>query len=270
MPILEIIGYFGAIMIGVALGLLGGGGSILAVPIFAYLFGIDKMVATAYSLFVVGVSSIAGAFSYFERDLISYRTVLFFGVPATLSVFLNRYFVIPLIPENLLVIDGFVLTKGASVMLLFSLLMILSARIMIKGREVVIHDDEKRITSPFRYFSIIVQGLFIGFITSLVGAGGGFLIIPSIIALFHLPVKKAIGTSLCIVMMNSLIGFSGDIGNIQIEWIFLIKFSGLSLSGIFLGSFLSKRIPGSKLKPMFGWFVLIMGVWIIIKETIIK
>lgn len=267
---MEIVGYFSAVLIGITLGLLGGGGSILAVPIFVYLFGLDKMLATAYSLFVVGVSSIAGAFSYFERGLISYKTVVFFGIPATISVFLNRYLLLPLLPEELFSIGDLVVKKGMAIMLLFAVLMILAARIMIKGRDSNSFEKERGIESTLEYFTVILKGIMIGFVTSLVGAGGGFLIIPAVISMFHLSIKKAIGTSLCIIMLNSLIGFSGDVSNLDIEWLFLMKFTGLSVVGIFIGSYLSKLIPGAKLKPAFGYFVLIMGFFIILKETILK
>ena len=261
-----VIGFFGALLIGLTMGLLGGGGSILAVPIFVYLFGLDEMTATAYSLFVVGVSSIAGTYSYFERKLIDLKTVLFFGLPATVSVFANRYYVLPNIPE-VLYDGGFQITKGMMVMVLFSVLMLASSLSMLFKKS-----DESKLSAENKdqnLIKVIFTGVGVGFVTSIVGAGGGFLIVPAIVSLMNLPVKQAIGTSLSIIMLNSLIGFTGDVSHIVIDWPFIIKFSGLSIVGIFVGSHFSRKISGKKLKRAFGWFVLVMGTWILIKETIL-
>lgn len=266
--IFSLIGYLGALIIGLTMGLLGGGGSILAVPIFVYLFGFNEILATAYSLFVVGVSSIAGTYSYFERNLIDFRTVGLFGIPATLSVFFNRYFLLPRIPEVLIDGDSFLLTKGMAVMILFSILMLSSSISMLLKKKGSNPNFTQDSSTPI--FKIVLLGIGIGFITSLVGAGGGFLIVPAIVGLLQLPIKKAIGTSLSIIMMNSLIGFSGDIGNLPIDWLFLVKFSGLSILGIFLGSYFSRKISGARLKPAFGVFVLVMGTWILIKELFLN
>ena len=265
---MEILGWVLAIFVGLALGLMGGGGSILCVPIFVYLFGFDTDLATSYSLFVVGVSSIAGTFKYFEEKLISFRAFISFGMPALLAVYLNRLLLIPKIETNLFQVGDFWVTKDMLVMLLFAGLMLPAAYIMIKGRD--LEEDAEKKAKNLNYPLVVVAGFIIGFFTSLIGAGGGFLIIPAMVLLFKMPVKRAIGTSLSIIMVNSLIGFSGDVqADLQIDWIFLLKFTGLAVGGIFAGIYLSRHISGQKLKPLFGWFVLIMGIGIIVKELVL-
>lgn len=264
---MEIIGWILAVFVGLALGLMGGGGSILCVPIFVYLFGYDTDLATSYSLFVVGVSSIAGTFKYLEEKLVSFQALLSFGLPALVAVYLNRLWLIPQIPDELFQLGDYWVTKDMLVMLLFAGLMLPAARLMIKGRDL---EEEAELKSKnLNYPLVILIGLIIGFFTSLIGAGGGFLIIPAMVILFKMPVKRAIGTSLSIIMINSLIGFSGDVqAELNIEWVFLLKFTGLAVAGIFAGIYLSRHISGQKLKPLFGWFVLAMGVFIILKELV--
>ena len=265
----EIAGWILAVFVGLSLGLMGGGGSILCVPIFVYLFGFDTDQATSYSLFVVGVSSIAGTFKYLEEKLVSVRALVSFGLPALVAVYANRMWVNPAIPQELGSFGEFIITKDMLVMLLFAGLMVPAARIMIKGRDLAA--DAERSGADLNYAKIVVLGLLVGFVTSLIGAGGGFLIIPALVLLFKMPVKRAIGTSLSIIMVNSLIGFSGDIGaDLEIDWLFLMKFTGLAVAGIFIGIYLSHSISGQKLKPAFGWFVLVMGIIIIVKELIMK
>ncbi len=262
---LEIIGYISAIAVGLSLGLLGGGGSILCVPILYYLFSIPSEKATAYSLFVVGVSSIAGTFKYLEEKLVNIQALLVFGIPASISVWLNRYYIIHEIPDPILSIGSFEIGKDIFIMLLFAVMMIGAARIMIKGRDI----EETEASTSINYPVVVITAFIVGFLTSLVGAGGGFVIIPVMVKLFKMPIKRAIGTSLALIMANSLIGFSGDISSgIDIDWLFLMKFSGLAVVGIFLGIYLSHSIPGKKLKPIFGWFVLTMGLIILIERII--
>ena len=267
MDILEILGYISASLIGISLGLIGGGGSILTVPVLVYLIGMNPVAATAYSLFIVGFSSLIGAGKYTTKKLVSYKTAVVFGLPSLVAVFLTRKFVVPAIPEQLFQLGDFVFTKDIALMVLFALLMIAASISMIRGRKEVeeIADEAQR----FNYPLIIVEGLVVGGLTGLVGAGGGFLIIPALVVLSKLPMKMAIGTSLLIIAIKSMIGFLGDVSNMEIDWVFLGIFSAISVVGIFIGSYLSNFISGSKLKPAFGWFVLIMGVYIITKEVIL-
>ena len=274
---MEILGYIGAILMGLSLGLIGGGGSILTVPILVYLFHVDAVLATAYSLFIVGLTSLVGSFSHIKLGNIHWRTAIVFGIPSIISVFLTRSMLVPRIPDPILTIGqdpnggaAFVLTKSVGLLLLFAVIMVLAAYSMIKPTKksaTVTAEGTDNAEPQFNYPLILAEGAVVGVVTGLVGAGGGFLIIPALVLLAKLPMKQAVGTSLMIIAAKSLIGFVGDMrGDEMIDWSFLMSFSAIAVGGILLGSWLSKRIPGEKLKPAFGWFVLVMGTYIIFKE----
>ncbi len=265
MDILEILGYISASLIGISLGLIGGGGSILTVPVLVYMMGIAPVAATAYSLFIVGFSSLIGAGKYSKMKLVSYKTAVVFGIPSLIAVFLTRKFLVPAIPETLFSVGNFVFTKGIALMVLFAILMILASISMIRGRKEV---EEAAVQQKFNYPLIILEGLLVGTLTGLVGAGGGFLIIPALVVLSKLPMKMAVGTSLLIIAIKSMIGFLGDVSNMEIDWTFLLIFTLIAVVGIFIGSYLSKYISSTKLKPAFGWFVLVMGIYILAKEIL--
>lgn len=265
---MDIAGYLASIFIGIALGLIGGGGSILTVPVLVYLFSIDAVLATAYSLFIVGTTSVVGSFSYFKKGLVNIKTAVVFGIPSIISVFLTRAYIVPAIPQEIFSIGNFTITKSILLMLLFAVLMIFASYSMIKKDKPVTEETPQK--QKFNYPLILVEGTVVGILTGLVGAGGGFLIIPALVVLSKLPMKEAVGTSLVIIAAKSLIGFFGESGDTVIDWIFLSKVIAFAIVGIFIGMALSKRINGEKLKPAFGWFVLIMGIYIIIKETIIQ
>ncbi len=263
---MDIVGYFASILIGVSLGLIGGGGSILTVPVLVYLFSIDAVLATAYSLFIVGTTSVAGSFSYFKKGLVNVKTAIVFGIPSIIAVFLTRAYMVPAIPAEIFSIGNFVVTKSILLMLLFALLMIFASYSMIRKKKKIESDDSQ--IQQFNYPLILVEGAIVGILTGLVGAGGGFLIIPALVILSKLPMKEAVGTSLVIIAAKSLIGFFGESSETIIDWVFLAKITAFALVGIFIGMGLSKKIDGEKLKPAFGWFVLAMGIYILLKETI--
>lgn len=265
---MEIAGYISSIFIGIALGIIGGGGSILTVPVLVYLFSIDAVLATAYSLFVVGTTSIIGSFSYFRKALINIRIAIVFGIPSIVAVYLTRAYIVPALPDEIFHIGDFILTKNMMVMLLFAILMIVASYSMIKK-------DRPRIEGVlaeqrFNYPLILIEGTVVGILTGIVGAGGGFLIIPALVVLGKLPMKEAVGTSLVIIAAKSLIGFFGESSESTINWTFLLTVTGFAIVGIFIGMALSKKIDGDKLKPAFGWFVLLMGIYILIKEIGLK
>lgn len=264
---MEIIGYIGAILMGLSLGLIGGGGSILTVPILVYLFHVDAVLATAYSLFIVGLTSLVGSVSHIKLGNIHWKTALVFGIPSIISVFFTRSVIVPHIPSPMFSIGTLVVSKAMGLLVLFAIIMILAAYSMIKPSKKKIETNESDIA--FNFPLILAEGLIVGIVTGLVGAGGGFLIIPALVLLAKLPMKKAVGTSLLIIASKSLIGFIGDMkGTEVIDWKFLFIFSSIAIVGILLGSMLSKKIAGEKLKPVFGWFVLIMGIYIILKELL--
>lgn len=264
---MEYFGYFFSILIGVSLGLIGGGGSILTVPVLVYLFGMDATVATVYSLFVVGLTSAVGSFSYFKKGLVNFKTALEFGIPSIIGVYLTRVYIVPAIPDSIFTFGSYTVSKHILLMLLFAILMIVASYSMIKNEK---QDLEPREKNGFNYFLILYQGLAVGMITALVGAGGGFMIIPALVFMLKLPMKEAIGTSLLIIAANSLIGFLSSTSHVGVDWSFLFIVSAFAISGIFIGIRLSKNIDGVKLKPAFGWAVLIMGVYIILRETVFK
>ncbi|MDN3694032.1 sulfite exporter TauE/SafE family protein [Chryseobacterium tructae] len=261
---MEFIGYAASILIGVSLGLIGGGGSILTVPVLVYLFGIDALLATEYSLFIVGMSSAVGSITYFKKGLVNFKMALIFGIPSIISIFLTRMYWLPLIPDELLSIRGFTVTKNIFLLLLFAFLMILASYKMIKNQTTEEVSGNELNTN--KVLLAAGEGTMVGILTGLVGAGGGFMIIPALVNLLKVPIKTAIGTSLVIISLNSLIGFFSSISNAKIEWNVLITIAVIAIIGIIIGSQISKKIDGEKLKPAFGWFILVMGIYIITKE----
>ena len=263
MEIIEILGYFGALLIGVVLGLIGGGGSILTVPIFVYLLSINPVTATAYSLFVVGATSLFGSFRNFQKKRVDVRTAVVFSIPAFIAVYLTRRFLVPAIPETIFTINDFTVTKNIGIMLFFALIMVLASLSMILESS---EKESKPRKVKLNYLFIILEGAVVGVLTGIVGAGGGFLIVPALVLLAKLPMKRAVATALVIVAVKSLIGFIGDVENLEINWFFLLTFTLISVAGIFLGIFLNRFFEGKKLKKGFGWFVLLMGLYIFWKE----
>ena len=261
---MEIIGFILSILIGISLGLIGSGGSILTIPILVYILHVSPSDATTYSLFVVGTSALAGSFNGAKNKLLDYKIALYFGLPSVISIFLMRQFLVPLLPNDLITISNFTLTTDLLIMLVFSVLMILASFSMIQKRKMTENDS-----SEINHNNLILKGVFVGLLTGFVGVGGGFLIIPALLFTAKLPMKKAVATSLIIIFFNSLIGFLGSITSTKIEWNFLLLFTAFAVIGIFIGMFLSKKIANEKLKPLFGWFVLLTGIYIIIKEVII-
>lgn len=264
-----ILGFVGAVLMGLALGLIGGGGSILTVPILVYLFGVDAVTATAYSLFIVGLTSLIGSLSHMKLGNVQWRTAVVFGIPSIISVFLTRALLVPSLPEVLFSVGGFQVTKAVGLLALFALLMILAAVSMIRPgtapAELLAENSESGPTTVS--WQVLLEGAVVGVITGLVGAGGGFLIIPALIHFAKLPMKQAVGTSLIIIAAKSLIGFGGDLrGSEVINWTFLLQFTGVAVVGILAGAALSHRIPNEKLKPAFGWFVLVMGIFVLVRE----
>ncbi|MGZ4096522.1 MAG: sulfite exporter TauE/SafE family protein [Bacteroidia bacterium] len=267
---MEIFGYISSIIIGISLGLIGGGGSILTVPILVYQFGVEPVAATAYSLFIVGVSSLVGAVPKHKQGLVSLKTALVFGIPSIISVFATRKFIVPAIPAEVFHLGEFVVTKSVLMMILFAILMVAASVSMI--REKKNKKEDETVGQTFNYPVIILEGAIVGLLTGLVGAGGGFLIIPALVMLSKLPMKMAVGTSLLIIAAKSLIGFMGDVSasSANMNWSLLMTVSSLAIGGIFVGNALSRKIDGNKLKKGFGWFVLAMGVYIIVNELFLK
>ena len=267
MEISELLGYFGALIVGLVLGLIGGGGSILTVPIFVYLIGLNPILATAYSLFVVGVTSIIGAFQNFKKGLVDFKTAVIFSIPAFIAVYLTRLYLVQMIPDVVFNLGDFNMTKAIFIMVFFAIIMLMASFSMIKKGQNSVKTTEAK-SKEFNYPLIAVEGIVVGILTGIVGAGGGFLIIPALVLLAKLPMKKAVGTSLLIIAVKSLIGFLGDLSNLHINWPFLLRFTSISIFGVILGVYISKFISGEKLKKGFGYFTLTMAIYIIYKELL--
>ncbi len=269
---METLGYAAAVLMGGILGLMGGGGSILAVPILVYIFSIPPVVATGYSLFLVGLTSLFGVIGYARKKQVNFRVGFVFSIPALIGVFSARKFVVPALPATLFSIGNFTVSKDLAIMVLFALMMLAASFSMIRGKKPAEASDENakkhEVSEGKKALLIAIEGLVVGLLTGLVGAGGGFLVIPVLVILAGLDMKEAVGTSLIVIAIKSLTGFLGELGgNHVIDWMFLGGFSVFTTIGVFLGGWLSKFVPGDKLKPAFGWFVLIMGLVILYQSA---
>ena len=262
---MELAGYLASLFIGVSLGLIGGGGSILTVPVLVYLFAVSPTLAISYSLFIVGVTSLVGAYSNYRKGLVNFKTVLLFGSSSITTVFITRKCIIPLVPDVFFKIGSFNVTHALFVMVVFAILMVATSVAMIKSRKIEVETSAK--SSPL---VLVMYGILIGLVTGFLGAGGGFLLIPVLVILMKLSMKEAIGTSLLIIALNALIGFLGDIGRHAIDWLLVTTISAIAVAGIFIGDYFNQKVNAEKLRKGFGWFVLVMGIYIIIREIILN
>lgn len=261
----EILGYGSALVIGIIIGLLGGGGSILTVPLLVYLLHYNPVTATAYSLFVVGISSLFGTIQKYRKGLVDIRTGLAFCFPSFMAVYLSRRYLVPFLPETILELPGYTISKEMVIMVLFAAVMFLASLSMIRDKKPSANTYEQE-RQP--YYMTFIQGLVIGVITGFIGAGGGFLYVPALALWARLPIKTAVGTSLVIVTINSLVGFSGDMQTLHIDWDFLLGFSVFTISGTLIGGSLSQYVPANSLKKVFGVLILLMSFFIIGKEVL--
>ena len=264
---MEIIGYICATLVGVSLGILGSGGSFLTVPIMVYLFKINPVDATGYSLFVVGISSAIGGIKYVRRNLVDIKTALIFAVPSIVCVFLTRMFIMPAIPDTIFSSSLFILSKELFIMIFFAVLMIVVSYNMIRNGN--FKEPERKELQSMNYLWLVCIGFVSGLLTGIVGVGGGFIIIPALVLLAKVPVKMSVGTSLLIIAFNSLSGFLGEVleRNEMIDYKFLLLFTLLAVTGIFFGFSIALKKSPSQIKKLFGWFVLVMGLCVFVKEV---
>ncbi len=259
---MEYLGYFAAILMGVSLGLIGGGGSILTVPILVYLFSQDPLIATTGSLFVVGSTALVGALLSARKKLIDFKTGILFSVPSFAGVYVARHLILPNLPDVLYARDGVSITKALLVMGAFAVLMVLASRAMIRsGRPIESVAEPKA-----NLWTIGWNGFLVGATTGFVGAGGGFLIIPALVILLKVPMKIAVGTSLAIIAANSLFGFMISRNEHILNWPILLTVTAIGALGIFIGQAFSSKINEKSLKKGFGYFVLLIGSLVLIDQ----
>ncbi len=265
MPYTELIAYGLAFLVGITLGLIGSGGSILTIPILVYIVSIPPIDAAVYSFFIIGVAALFGVIKSSGDGMLNKKVALYFGVPGIISILIMRRLILPALPNSFGTIAGYDISKNFVVMVVFAILMIFSSlKMIISSRENPV------ITTRFQPIQLVLLGFIVGLVTGFVGVGGGFLIVPALVLFAGLGMKQAVATSMAIIAFNSLIGFAGSLNGQQLRWPFLIMFTSLAIAGTFAGIYFSKRISSQKLKPIFGWFVLIAGIYIILKETIFK
>ncbi len=257
------IAYMLAVLTGIILGVLGGGGSMMILPIFVYILQLDPPLAVVYSLFVVGLASLIGASAHFRIGNVHLRTALIFGLPSIASVIITRKIVLPNIPDVLIDFSWFHLDKNTFLLSFFAFMMLFAAYFMLTDKNQQVKENKK---AQSGFGALAFEGIVVGFVTALVGAGGGFLIIPALLYFARLPIKRAIGTSLTIIALNSLIGFASSASQFKLDWVFLLIFSGITSVGILVGTQLSKKIGGQRLKKAFAVMVLLLGTFIVVKE----
>ncbi len=260
-----IVGLVAALFMGITLGVFGAGGSILTVPILFFLLGVGAAEATAYSLFIVGVTALFGAYSYFKQGLIQFNIGFAFAIPAFIGVYSVRLLLMPTLPEHIANFGHYNLSKDGLILIVFSAIMMMAAYAMIKPSTNQVEHTDKKLNYPL----IAMEGLLVGGVTGFVGAGGGFLIIPALVILAGLNMKEAVGTSLMIIAFKSLLGFVGDIqAGLVIDWLLLFEVVALSIIGVLIGERMCRHLDSNKLKPAFGYFVLVMGIVIMGREAL--
>ena len=250
-----ILGLLLAAVMGLALGLLGGGGSILAVPILTYAVGLGAKEAIASSLFVVGYEPVRR-----DRTLaagsVNLRVALVFGTVAMAGTYLGARLAVFFSGTAQLVLF-------AAVMLLAAFFMFRKSRPVLEGLEYGRRDVPGKAAGSMPYGLIVAEGLAVGMLTGLVGVGGGFLIVPALVVLGGVHMKEAVGTSLLVIVMKSAAGFAGYVGQVEIRWEFLALFTVLSVAGGYAGTHLARHIPQEALKKLFAAFLVVMGVFIL-------
>lgn len=264
----NLMGYFFAGLIGISLGLIGGGGSIITVPLLVYVFHIEPTLATGYSLIIVGITSLVGGIRNAVAKLVDFKVAFLFSIPSLIAIYFTRHLLLPRIPSIIFSIGTRPISKDLLTMIFFSVVMILASVRMIKKQAI---ENEENKNPSFSITQILLQGIVLGVVTGIVGAGGGFLIIPALVLLAGLPMKKAVATSLLVITINSLAGFAGDLGTgAQMNYPFLLTISSFAIAGVLAGTYLSKFIDGRKLRKGFGWFALSMALLIVSKEIITR
>ena len=248
--------YVIAVLIGTTLGLIGAGGAIVAVPVFVYLYNIPPTLASGYALFVVAVASAVASAQYMRQRLVDGRAVAAFGSTTLVSIAITRSLALPMIPD---VVVG--LERDTLLMLAFAMVLLFAAYGMLRKT------PKPETEAPAHMGRLAAYGTVIGVISGILGVGGGFLMTPALVLWAGLDMKRAVATSLVLISANSAIGVAADLtGGVDYDWTFVTTFTVMTTVGIVLGTLLSKRIDGQRLKKGFGWFILAIGIAVTIRE----
>tara|TARA_Y100000991_G_C21958791_1_gene343420 strand:- start:24 stop:809 length:786 start_codon:yes stop_codon:yes gene_type:complete len=258
------IAYLLALIVGIILALLGSGGSILTVPILVYILDLNPVSATAHSLFIVGMSSLFGAQRLFNSYNINYKITLYFAIPSLIGVFVSRKWILPNIPEFIHFFHFYTIQKDDFILVFLAFLMFLASFSILFSFKPIFNKKHTK----NNFVLILIDGYIVGVITGLVGAGGGFLIIPALLYLTNFSIKEAVKASLLIISIKSIFGFTAELNN-SINWSLLLFFTTFSIFGILIGSYFVKFINESILKKSFGIFILMMSLFILLKEIFI-
>lgn len=245
-----VLGFALAALIGLSLGLLGGGGSILTVPILVYVLGFEAKQAIAMSLAVVGGTAAVGGIRHWQAGNVDWRVAALFGVVATAGTYLGARLA--------------VFFSGAAQLTLFAVVMLVAAVFMFRDRSPGVRSTGPRGIGAT--ILIVLEGLAVGILTGLVGVGGGFLIVPALVLLARMPMKLAIGTSLVVIAAKSFGGFLGYLGQVEIPWGFLGGFTAVATAGIFVGAHLIRYVSQERLKRAFAVFLVVMAIFILYRN----
>ena len=242
-----------SVAIGLSLGVLGGGGSILTVPILVYVAGFEAKEAIAASLFVVGVTSAVSVISHARGGRVRWRTGLIFGVAGMAGAFVGG------------MLGGHI--PGQILLIAFAIMMVATSVAMLRGRKRKNDDGGAPVKHELPLGRVLLDGAVVGLITGLVGAGGGFLVVPALALLGGLPMSVAVGTSLVVIAMKSFAGLAGYLTTVHLDWGLTLAVTAAAIVGTLVGSKLAGRIPETALRKAFGWFVLAMGTFVLTQQA---
>jgi uncharacterized membrane protein YfcA len=269
-----VLGYLIGLLVGIIMGLLGGGGSLL-LPALMYFLHFELNFATAYTTILVGITALFGAMPRIRQKLIDGPTFLALGIPVSVGMLIVRVWLYEAIPDTLFSLGPLIVTKTMFVLTLFSSLLLLSFASLIGliGKNFKPKENLRQERPVTYYATLTVCGLLIGILPGFTGAGGGVLIVPLLVILIGLPMQTVVGTSLSIVAMKSFVGFFGGDAirlGAEVDYRFLAMYSVLMIVGVLIGSQMSRKVDGEKLKKIFAWFLLALAIYIILREVVFK